>query len=141
VPRRRWYLVKITTLAIGLALLGLIAGTTNAWLQRRLTAGDSTSSRWTWFTSANLALADEAVLAFALAVAFGALLRRTLAAIGAALAGFVVLLPGIRWAVMTLTPSCSRPRRQHWRQAGTRPVPAPSERRHQIPCRALAAEG
>jgi len=105
VSRRRWYFVKITVLAIGLAALGLIAGTANAWLQRQLTTGDTTSSRWTWFASANLALAGEVVLAFALAVAFGALLRRTLPAIGAALAGFVVLLLGIRWAVVALTPA------------------------------------
>jgi hypothetical protein len=105
VSRRRWYFVKITALATGLALLGLIAGTANAWLQRQLTAGDITTSRWTWFASANLALAGAVVLAFALAVAFGALLRRTLPAIGAALAGFVVLLLCIRWAVVALTPA------------------------------------
>jgi hypothetical protein len=105
VSRRRWYFVKITALAIGLAVLGLIAGTANAWLQRQLTAGDTASSRWTWFASTNLALAGAVVLAFALAVAFGALLRRTLPAIGAALAGFIVLLLGIRWAVMALTPA------------------------------------
>jgi hypothetical protein len=45
------------------------------------------------------------VLAFALAVACGALLRRTLPAIGAGLAGFTVLLLAARWAVQTLTPS------------------------------------
>ena len=105
VSRRRWYVAKITALAIGLAVLGLIAGMANAWLQRRFTAGDTTSSRWTCFASANLALAGEVVLAFALAVAFGALLRRTLPGIGAALAGFVVLLLGIRWAVVALTPA------------------------------------
>jgi hypothetical protein len=79
----------------------LIAGTANAWLQHQLTAGDTTSSRWSWFVSVNLALAGEAALAFALGVAFGALLRRTLPAIGAALAGFVVLLLGARpaWEV------------------------------------------
>jgi len=44
------------------------------------------------------------VLAFALAVAFGALLRRTLPAIGAALAGFTVLLLVARWSVQALTP-------------------------------------
>jgi len=45
------------------------------------------------------------VLAFALAVAFGALLRRTLPAIGAALAGFTVLLLAARWTVLALTPA------------------------------------
>ena len=104
VSRRRWYAAKTSVLAAGLAVAGLIAGTVNAWLQDQLTAGDTASSRWSWFTSANLALAGEAVLAFALAVAFGALLRRTLPAIGAALAGFTVLLLVARWSVQALTP-------------------------------------
>src|SRR4029077_16264783 len=71
VSRRRWYTAKISALACGLAAAGLIAGTVNAWLQHQLTAGDTASSRWSWFASANLALAGEAVLAFGLAVAFG----------------------------------------------------------------------
>jgi len=50
-------------------------------------------------------LAGGVVLAFALAVAFGALLRRTLPAIGAAVTGSVVLLLVIRWAVVALTPA------------------------------------
>ena len=104
VSRRRWYAAKTSALAAGLAVAGLIAGTVNAWLQHQLTAGDTASSRWSWFASANLALAGEAVLAFALAVAFGALLRRTLPAIGAALAGFTVLLLVARWSVQALTP-------------------------------------
>ena len=104
VSRRRWYAAKTSALAVGLAVAGLIAGTVNACLQDQLTAGDTASSRWSWFTSANLALAGEAVLAFALAVAFGALLRRTLPAIGAALAGFTVLLLVARWSVQALTP-------------------------------------
>ena len=45
------------------------------------------------------------MLAFALAVAFGALLRRTLPAIGAAAAGFTVLLLAARWVVQDLTPA------------------------------------
>jgi len=49
--------------------------------------------------------AGEAVLASALAVAFGALLRRTLPAIGAAVAGFTVLLLAARWMVQALTPA------------------------------------
>ena len=48
--------------------------------------GGLISSRWIWFFSIDLALTGEIVLAFALAVAFGAWLRRTLAAVGAALA-------------------------------------------------------
>jgi hypothetical protein len=105
VSRRRWYLAKIVALGTGLAVAGLTAGTANAWLQHQLTAGATTSSRWSWFVSVNLALAGEAALAFALGVAFGALLRRTLPAIGAALAGFVVLLLGARWMVQALTPA------------------------------------
>jgi hypothetical protein len=105
VSRRRWYAAKISALACGLAIAGLIAGTVNAWLQHQLTAGDTASSRWSWFASVNLAPAGEAVLAFGLAVAFGALLRRTLPAIGAALAGFTVLLLAARWVVQALTPA------------------------------------
>jgi len=105
VSRRRWYTAKISALAAGLAVAGLAAGTINAWLQPQLTTGDTASSRWSWFVSVNLPPAGEAVLAFALAVAFGALLRRTLPAIGAALAGFTVLLLTARWTVQTLTPA------------------------------------
>jgi hypothetical protein len=43
-------------------------------------------------------------LAVAVAVAAGALLRRTLPAIGAAVAGFTVLLLAARWMVQALTP-------------------------------------
>src|SRR6516164_8645814 len=105
VSRRRWYTAKISALAAGLAVAGLAAGTVNAWLQPQLTAGVTASSRWSWFVSVNLAPAGEAVLAFALAVAAGALLRRTLPATGAALAGFTVLLLAARWTVQTLTPA------------------------------------
>jgi hypothetical protein len=104
VSRRRWYITKIATLATGLAVAGLTAGAANAWLQHQLTAGDTTSTRWSWFVSIHLALAGEAALAFALGVAFGALLQRTLPAIGAALAAFAALLLGARWIVQALTP-------------------------------------
>jgi hypothetical protein len=105
VSRRRWYATKTAALATGLAGAGLIAGMVNAWLQHQLTAGDTTGSRWSWFASVNLAPAGEAVLAFTLAVAFGAVLRRTLPAIAAALAGFTVLLLAARWTVQALTPA------------------------------------
>lgn len=104
VSRRRWYTTKIAALAVALAVAGLAAGAANAWLAHQLAAGDTPSSRWSWFVSINLALAGEAALAFALGVAFGALLRRTLPAIGAAVAGFAVLLLGTRWIVQALTP-------------------------------------
>jgi hypothetical protein len=104
VSRRHWYITKIAALATGLAVAGLTAGAANAWLQHRLAAGDTTSTRWSWFVSIHLALAGEATLAFALGVAFGALLRRTLPAIGAAVAAFAVLLLGARWIVQSLTP-------------------------------------
>ena len=105
VSRRRWYITKIAALGTALAVAGLAAGAANAWLQHQLTAGDTTSSRWSWFVSIHLALAGEAALAFALGVAFGALLRRTLPAIGAAVAGFAVLLLAARWIVQALTPA------------------------------------
>ena len=105
VSRRRWYAAKTAALAAGLAVAGLIAGMVNAWLQHRLTAGDTATSRWSWFASVNLAPAGEAVLAFALAVALGALLRRTIPALSAALAGFTILLLAARWMVQALTPA------------------------------------
>jgi hypothetical protein len=104
VSRRRWYVTKIAVLAAALAAAGLIAGTANAWLQHQLTAGDTTTTRWSWFVSINLALAGEAALAFALGAAFGALLGRTLSAIGATIGSFLVLLLGARWMVQSLTP-------------------------------------
>jgi ABC-type transport system involved in multi-copper enzyme maturation permease subunit len=107
VSRRRWYTTKIAALAAALAVAGLAAGAANAWLAHQLAAGDTTSSHWSWFVSINLALAGEAALAFALGVAFGALLRRTLPAIGAAVAGFAVLLLAARWIVQALTPATS----------------------------------
>jgi hypothetical protein len=105
VSRRRWYITKIGALAAALAGAGLIAGAANALLAHQLTTGDTTNSRWSWFVSINLAPAGEAMLAFALAVAAGALLRRVLPAIGAALTGFALLLLGARWAVQVLTPA------------------------------------
>ena len=112
VSRRRWYMAKISALAAVLAVGGVAAGVFNAWLQRRLSAGDVTTSRWDWFVSINLVLAGEVVLAFALAVAFGALLRRTLPAIGAAMAAFVVLLVGARWVVVGTAPV--HPANRYW---------------------------
>ena len=103
VSRRRWYITKVAALTAALAVAGLAAGAANAWLQHQLAARDTTSSRWSWFVSIHLALAGEAALAFALGVAFGALLRRTLPAIGAAVAAFAVLLLAARWTVQALT--------------------------------------
>ena len=103
VSRRRWYITKVAALTAALAVAGLAAGAANAWLQHQLAAGDTTSSRWSWLVSIHLALAGEAALAFALGVAFGALLRRTLPAIGAAVAAFAVLLLAARWTVQALT--------------------------------------
>jgi hypothetical protein len=107
VSRRRWYITKIAALTAALAVAGLAAGAANAWLAHQLAAGDTASSRWSWFVSINLAPAGEAALAFALGVAFGALLRRTLPAIGAAVAGFAVLLLAARWIVQALTPAAN----------------------------------
>jgi len=104
VSRRRWYTTKVAALAAGLTVAGLVAGFANEWLQRPFTAAGLTDSRWPWLVSIDLALTGEAVLAFALAVAIGAWLRRTLPAIGGALIGCAVLLLGAWWAVRTLTP-------------------------------------
>jgi hypothetical protein len=105
VPRRRWYATKTSVLMTGLALAGLLAGFANDRAQIPLTRGGLTSSRWIWFFSIDVAPAAEAVLAFALAVAIGAYLRRTLAAIGAALVGFLGLFIVTGWAVRSLTPA------------------------------------
>jgi hypothetical protein len=102
--RRRWYTTKVGVLAAGLALAGLLVGLANDRLQVPLTRGGLTSSRWPWFFSIHIAPAAEAVLAFALAVAMGAWLRRTLPAIGAALVGFLALFLLSGWAVRSLTP-------------------------------------
>jgi hypothetical protein len=105
VGRRRWYATKAGVLAAGLALAGLLAGLANDRTQIPLNRGGLTSSRWIWFFSVDLAPAAEAVLAFALAAAFGAYLRRTLAAIGAALVTFLALFLLTGWIVRTLTPA------------------------------------
>ena len=105
VSRRKWYTVKVLTLSAGLAIISLIAGFANGWLQHPLTEGGLTSSRWPWFFSIDLALTSDALLAFALAVALGAWLRRPLPAIGGALAGSLVLLIATGLAVRTLTPT------------------------------------
>jgi hypothetical protein len=104
VSRRRWYAVKVTTLAAGLAIAGLAAGITGARLQGPLDAGGLSSSRWVWFFSIDLAPVGEILLAFALAVTLGAWLQRTLPAVGAALVSFLTLLLASGWAVRMLTP-------------------------------------
>jgi len=105
VSRRRWYTAKVLTLGAGLAVISLIAGFANGWLQHPLTEGGLTTSRWPWFFSIDLALTGEVLLAFALAVALGSWLRRTVPAIGGALAGSLVLLIATGLAVRTLTPA------------------------------------
>jgi len=105
VSRRRWYVTKVITLAVALAAVALAAGVVNSQLQGPVEAGGLVGSRWVWFFSIDLALVGDVLLAFALAVALGAWLRRTLPAVGAALASFLVLFLGSGWAVRTLTPT------------------------------------
>jgi hypothetical protein len=104
VRRGRWYVTKVLTIATVLALVGIAAGIANDRLQIPLTAGGLTSSRWPWFFSMDATLAAEAVLGFALAVALGAWLRRTVAAIGAALVGCLLIFLITAWAIRNLTP-------------------------------------
>lgn len=114
IARLRWYVTKTGVLAAALAIAGLLAGFANDRAQIPLNRGGLTSSRWIWFFSIDLVPAAEAVLAFALAVAFGAWLRRTLPAIGAALVSFLVLFLLAGWVVRSLTPTsrASGPRRR-----------------------------
>lgn len=104
VTRRRWYGSKVLALGAGLTGIGLLAGLANYRLSQPLTDGGVTHSRWPWFFSAGLAPAGEILLAFALAVAIGAWTKRTLPAVGGALAGFLVLLFVTGNAVKTRTP-------------------------------------
>ena len=104
IPRRRWYLTKVGVLGAALVAVGAVAGFVNDRVQIPLTRGGLTSSRWPWFFSIDLAPAAMILLAFALAVAAGAILRRTIAAIGASLVGFLFLFLVSGWAVRTLTP-------------------------------------
>lgn len=104
VSRRRWYATKTTVIGSCLAGVGLVVGFANDRLQTPLTRGGLTRSRWPWFFSIDLAPAAEMVLAFALAVAIGAWLRRTTAAVGGALTSFLVLFLITAWAVRSLTP-------------------------------------
>jgi hypothetical protein len=130
VSRRRWYITKVTVIGAGLVIAGLIAGFANDRLQASLTQGGLTSSRWPWFFSIDLTPAVEALLAFALAVAIGAWLRRTTAAVGGALLSFLVLFVGTAWAVRNLTPlshpTGSRPSvpRSGWNIGGSAYHPA-----------------
>ena len=105
VSRRSWYATKVTVLAAALAVAGLAFGVVADQLQRPLDTGGLLGSRWVWFFSMDLALVGEVVLAFALAVALGAWLRRTLPAVGGALACFLVLLLASGWAVRTFAPT------------------------------------
>jgi hypothetical protein len=109
---------KVAVLAAALAAVGVIAGIANGRLQHPLTQGGLTSSRWVWFYSIDLALAGEIVLAFALAVALGAWLRRTLPAVGAALVLFLPLLLASGWAVRNLTPTLRSNAPSHVSNAG-----------------------
>jgi len=104
ISRRRWYLTKIGVLGAALVTVGAVAGFVNDRVQIPLTRGGLTSSRWPWFFSIDLGPPAMIFLAFALAVAAGAILRRTIAAIGAALVGFLFLFLVTGWAVRSLTP-------------------------------------
>ena len=103
ISRLRWYATKTIVLAACLAVAGLFAGVANDRVQIPLNRGGLTSSRWIWFFSIDFAPAAEAVLAFAVAVALGAYLRRTLPAIGAALISFLALFLLTGWVVRFLT--------------------------------------
>ena len=104
VTRRRWYATKTAILAGAIVATGLIAGIANDRLQIPLTAGGLSQSRWPWFFSIDVTPAAEALLAFALAVALGAWLGRTLVAIGGALASWLLLFVVTGIALRNATP-------------------------------------
>lgn len=107
VSRGRWYAIKASVLAGAVAIAGLLAGLANDRVQIPLNRGGLTSSRWIWFFSIDLAPAAEGALAFALAAAIGAYLRRTLVTIAVALVGFLGLFVLTGWVVRSLTPAAS----------------------------------
>lgn len=104
VTRGRWYAAKTGTLAAGVVTAGLIAGIANDRLQIPLTSGGLSISRWPWFFSIDVTPAAEALLAFALAVALGAWLGRTLVAIGVALASWLMLFVVTAIVIRNATP-------------------------------------
>jgi hypothetical protein len=104
VTRRRWYTAKTVAVGAALTVAGLLAGFAANRLQRPLTDGGVISSRWIWFYAVGLAPPGIALLAFALAVAAGARLRRTLPAVGIALAATLALVLLTGQAVRSWTP-------------------------------------
>lgn len=92
VPRRRWYAAKVLTLSAPLALVGAAAGAVAYRIHQPLKEGGLFTSRWIWFPVIGPAPAAAALLAFALAVAAGAWLKRTLAAVGIALGGSLAVI-------------------------------------------------
>lgn len=92
VPRRRWYATKVLTLSVPLAVVGGSAGFVAYRIHQPLQDGGLFTSRWIWFSVIGPAPAAAALLAFALAVAAGAWLKRTLAAVGVALAGSLAVI-------------------------------------------------
>ncbi len=104
ISRRRWYFTKTCVLGVVLLGVGGVAGIANDRAQIPLTTGGLTSSRWPWFFSIDLSPAAQILLAFAIGIAAGAVLRRTIAAIGASLVGFLILFLATGWVVRSLTP-------------------------------------
>ena len=97
VSRGRWLAMKLATLGTLVVVAGLIMGTmTSLWLDSYAgTQVDTRFSQVAPFTMSGIAPAGWWLFAFAVGVASGALLRRTMPAIALTLAVFVIALIGV----------------------------------------------
>lgn len=90
VTRTRWLATSLGIVVAAVAVLGLLFAMLFTWWRSPLNA-ISGSMRSTAFMAAPLSLAASSVFAFALGAFFGALIRRTIAAMAATLAVYVAI--------------------------------------------------
>jgi hypothetical protein len=95
IGRQRWLVVKIALLFAGLGILALAVDLLIGWWRGPLDALDGTP--WAAFDGEGIAPLAAAFLGFALAVASGAVLRRTVAALVVGFAGLTV----VKWLLIS----------------------------------------